>query len=207
MHLNPGVRKRMLALALSLAFGCVGCGPGQSKEEQSVQELRTLYRTLSAVQAEGTVTADYEDKVYTYSVDIQGNGTEGRMTVTEPEAISGTVVAWSDGALELEVDAVTFETGPLSDSGFSPADAVPALLQTCADGVLLSCAEEELAGEPVLYAAFQSPSDGSCTVDGWFDREDYGLRRAEIAEDGRVVISMSFSTFQMTSDHERTSSQ
>ena len=199
MHLNTGVPKKLLVLTLAFVF-CTGCGPGQSKVERQVQEMRSLYQTLEELESTGTVTADYEDKVYTYSVTITGNAEAGRMTVTEPENISGTIIAWSDGALKLSVEDVTLETGPLSDSGFSPADAVPALLKGCAEGALISCGEDDWEGQTLLYAEFQSPTEESCTVAGWFDPESYALRRAEIAEDGRVVISMVLESFSMTLD-------
>ncbi len=195
MHLKHGVPK--IILAVTLAAVCVGCAPGQSSMEQQVQEMRTLYQTMESMEGTGTFQADYTDRVYEYEVTLAGNRREGTLTVTAPENISGTVIAWSEDALTLETDGVVLETGALSEDGFSPADAVPAVLSACQSGMLLSCSEETTGEETLLYAAFQNPDSERSTVECYFNPETYALRKAEVAEDGRTVVTLELSAFQM----------
>lgn len=195
MHLNHGVPK-ITALLLGVVL-LTGCTSEQSTAEQQVQEMRSLYQSMESLTASGEITADYSDRVYTYTVDIEGDETSGSMTVTSPENISGTVIQWTDDQLSINVDAVSLETGELSESGFSPADAVPAILKACKGGMLLGYSLEEEEGTQLLWVEFQNTETESSTISCAFDPDTYLLRRAEIAEDGRTIITLELDSAQI----------
>lgn len=195
MHLKQGVPRIILAAALAVV--CTSCAPGESGVEQQVQEMRALYQTMESMEGTGTFIADYTDRIYEYQVTLEGCRSAGTLTINAPENISGTVIAWSEDALTLETDGVVLETGALSQDGFSPADAVPAVLSACQSGMLLACSQETVGEETLLYAAFQNPNSERSTVDCYFNSETLGLRKAEVAEDGRTVVTLELDTFQM----------
>lgn len=198
MHLRQGVPKTAwTALVLTFALTLTACGRLGAAPEQRVKEMRGVYQALASVTAEAEVTADYGERVYRYTVSVEGTREAGTMQVQAPENIAGTVLEWSDGATALRYEDVTLETGALTRSGLSPADAVPAILSACQDGALLTCSLEGEEREQ-LYAELENPDDEDCTVSCWFSTEDYTLLRAELAENGSSVISLTFQSFGIT---------
>ncbi|MCD8190527.1 MAG: hypothetical protein LUD78_09970 [Clostridiales bacterium] len=183
----------MVLLLLCLPLG--GCG-GAAKPEDAVREMRSLYQNAESVSGVADITADYGERVYTYTAAVEGSVSAGTLTVQAPENIAGTVLQWAEDATSLSYEETTLETGALSDSGLSPADAMPTILAACRAGVLAECAWEEDGG--VLYAELENPEDESVTVSCWFDAESYVLQRSELAEEGTTVLTLVFSDFGIT---------
>jgi hypothetical protein len=168
------------------------CAGRADTPEARLYELRRSFSDSSALSAHAVVTADYGERVYSYTVDLSGNEQAGTMTVTEPENIAGTLLQWSDGTTQLSVEGVSLETGSLTET-LSPSHAVPALLRILREGEVLSCDWEEDS----LSAQLSHPTDQGLTALCWFDRERGALRRCELAEDGRTVLTMEFSGFAL----------
>ena len=199
---RPGRRLLTLSLAGTLLLtGCAGKGESSAGQMQAIQ---TAYGKLEGFTAQAEVTADYGQRVYGYSVDIKGDLTSGTMTVTEPENIAGTVLTWTDGKTELEYDGAVLDTGALSKSGLSPADAMPAVLTACRNGTVVDCCPDTLEEQSVLYATLDAGNQDGNQVACWFQPESYALSRAEVLQDGQVVITLSFTefSFQMTEEAE-----
>ena len=191
MHLKQGVQKMTLALAFGVLL--TACGGNTPSAEAKVQEMRAIYQSMEGISAAAEITADYGERLYTYSVSVEGNSSAGTMAVQEPENIAGTVLQWSEEKTSLNYENVTLETGAISDSGLSPADAFPAILAACRGGSIKECCLEE--EETVLYAELENPEEETCTVTCWFDAETYALHRAELAESGVRVITLDFADF------------
>lgn len=189
---------RITAAVLCMAVLCTGCQVTANKPETRVKELRKLYQTMESLHATADITADYGERIYQYSVAIEGDVSSGSMTVQSPENIAGTVLQWSDGTTSLSYDSVTLETGDLTDSGLSPADAMPVVLAACRGGLLLECGEELLDGETVLFAKLENPNQQQSAVSCWFSAEDETLKRAELEDNGRRVITLDFSSFELS---------
>ncbi|MCD7838656.1 MAG: hypothetical protein LUG65_07075 [Clostridiales bacterium] len=183
----------MVLLLLCLPLS--GCGDAP-KPEDAVREMRSLYQSAESVSAVADITADYGQRVYTYTAAVEGNVSAGTLTVQAPENIAGTVIQWAEDDTSLSYEETTLETGALSDSGLSPADAIPAVLASCRAGALVECAWEEDGG--VLCAELENPEDESVTVSCWFDAESYALQCAELAENGVTVLTLVFSNFGIT---------
>lgn len=191
MHLKYGVQRIMAVLFCALLTLC-SCDSTSAPERQ-VRNVREQYEAMQSVTATAELTADYGDRVYCYQAELAGNAASGSMTVLTPENIAGTVLKWSDGETRLEYDGILLETGPLTASGLSPADAFPAVLTALTSGELKECS---LSKEGILSAVFQSPSDPSVTVNCTLD-EQMVLLQAELAENGTRVLTMAFSDWNL----------
>lgn len=189
MHQLNGVPRRGLAVLCLLTTLC-SCG--RQTPEQRLSEVRSYYKEMKSLTAQAELTADYGERVYSYQVQIDGNAEAGKMTVLEPENITGTVLEWADGETELEYDGVSLETGPLTAGGLSPADCIPAILNACQEGELLSLSEEK---DGTLTAELKNPLDGSVTVTCVLDAESLALRQAELSENGRRVMTAVLTEF------------
>lgn len=194
MHLKQGVQRISLALAIGLLL--TACGSQTPGPEAKVQEMREIYQTMEGVSATAEITADYGERIYTYSVSVEGTVSAGTMTVQSPENIANTVLQWSDGQTALSYEETTLETGSVTDSGLSPVDAMPTILASCRGGNLVECC---LEGEEnsLLYAELENPNDEDCTVSCWFSMEGYALLKAELAENGTRVITLDFTEFEI----------
>lgn len=200
MHLKQGVPKIISALTLVLALTLSACAPGTPSAERQWEELREQYRTMDSLEAEGTLTANYDDRVYTFSVVLSGDEDNGTLTVTAPENIAGSVIQWTDDALTLDVEDVHLETGTLSPDGLSPADALPAILSAVQEGIVLTCGICETETESLVEVELQNPAAERCTVHCGFSAENGALRYAELYEDGRRVITLELDSFIITPD-------
>ncbi len=192
MHLFQRVRKTGVLLTLCLLL--CGCASRSAGPEARFQALRDQLRDLKQLSGHGVLTADYGERVYTYTVDLSADAQAGTMTVTEPENIAGTVLQWSDGSTRLSCEDVTLETGPLSDT-LSPAQTVPVLLSCWQDGQLLACGWED--DQRLLFAQLEHPERDSLTASCWFDAETLSLRRCALSEAGQTLLTLELSSFQM----------
>ena len=192
MNLFKRAPKTILLCVLCLCL--TACAAGPEAPEVHVRALRRPFSDGAQVQGRAVLTADYGERVYTYTVDLSADAQAGTMTVTEPENIAGTVLQWSDGSTRLSCEDVTLETGPLSDT-LSPAQTVPVLLSCWQDGQLLACGWED--DQRLLFAQLEHPERDSLTVSCWFDAETLSLRRCALSEAGQTLLTLELSSFQM----------
>lgn len=192
MHQFYGVR-RILAGMLCLLFPLCACHAAPSPEQQ-IEEIRSLYTSAEAFTATAEITADYGERVYVYQVEAEGGSSAGSMQVTAPESIAGTVLQWAEDDTSLICDGVTLETGTLTQSGLSPADMIPTIFSALSSGTLSECSTDQ---EGILTAELQHPNDAAVTLTCRFDGESRMLKQAELAENGRRVLTMVFSDFQL----------
>lgn len=192
---------QMMILALVLLAGCGrDSGAGRGAEELAL-EIRTEYIGMTALSAGLEVTADYGERVYTYGMALAWDQTEGTtLTLTAPEEVAGVTLRVQDGETALEYDGVRLETGPLSEEGASPVDAVPALLGQVREGFIAECCTEQLGEQETLRVCYRAPDaqPGTGTeTTVWFDAASHALLRGEVAVDGFTVLQCVFSDVQM----------
>lgn len=189
-----GWRKSLLLLIV-VSFLLTGCAGQSQSPEHRVQAAQAAYSKLEHFSAQAEVTADYGQRSYGYTVSLEGDGKSGAMTVTDPENIAGTVLTWTDGKTELTYDGAELDTGALSSSGLSPADAMPAVLTACQSGEIIDCCTEMLEKRETLYATLETGDKTKCRVACWFRPENYALCRAEVFESGQAVVTLQFDEF------------
>lgn len=191
-------RRSLLLLTATSALLLTGCTGGGSSTKGKLEAAQSVYRTMSGCTAQAEITADYGQRVYGYTVDLTVKGGSGVMTVKQPENLAGTVLTWSDGETQLAFDGTELDTGALSDSGLSPADAMPTILTACQGGEIVDCCMEEQEGGQVLHGTLDLDGDQGGQIQCWFQPDSYGLLRAELSQDGVTVVTMQFSDFSFT---------
>ena len=191
----------MIALLILLS-ACGGAGSGGNEAERLALEIRTEYLNMTACTAALEMTADYGQRVYQYGMDLhyerEGSTT---LTVTAPENIAGITARLEKGETALEYDGLRMETGPLTQDGMSPVDAVPALLASVQDGFLAECVLEELDGTQALHTSSRDPEAApgqGVEIQLWFDAATHALLQGEISQDGFTVIHCQFTAFSIT---------
>lgn len=98
-------------------------GTGNNTDELAL-DIRADYLSMSGCTARMDVTADYGERVYTYTLDLsyQKDG-DTTLAVVAPEEVAGVTARAEREETFLEFDGVSLETGPLDDTGSSPLSA------------------------------------------------------------------------------------
>ena len=139
-----------------------------------------------------SITADYGDKIHTFSMNCQGD-TRGNMkfTVTEPETIAGISGTISKGSGKLTFDDQVLSFDILADELVSPVSGPWVLLETLRSGYLTSCSTE---GELLRVAIDDSYEEKALHLDVWLNSEDIP-QRCEVIWQGRRLLSMEVKNF------------
>ena len=188
--------RRLLPAALAIVL-LNGCAFGDSAKE-AAEQLRNHYEASPSLQAEGEVLAEYGQRAYCYTVEIQGSEEAGSLTVTAPESIAGTGTAWQNGETVLDYEGISLETGALSPDGLSPADGIPVLLCALRSGSVAEYGWTDWGeAEHCLYLLLDNPNtenhDSQIAV--WGDAESGTLYHAELLWQEKRVLSFTFSRF------------
>lgn len=191
MHHWKGVR-RITGLICAVLFLLCSCG--RSSPEQRIEAVRNLYGSAEGITATAELTADYGERVYSYTVSIEGSAKNGSMTVKAPENIAGMTLCWNGEDTALEYEGIALETGSLTAGGLSPAEAVPVILSACASGELVQYTG---GGEASLEAELRSPMDDSVLISCIFQPESLFLQQAELRDQERRVLTITFQQFQL----------
>ena len=144
----------------------------------------------------------YKRQVYTYGIGLNyAREGETTLTITAPENIAGVTARILEGETALEYDGMRVETGPLDDSGMSPVDAVPVLMDYVQEGFIAECGMEAQGESEVLRVVCREPESAAgegreCSL--WFDPSTHALLRGELSQDGFTVIQCVFTEFQFT---------
>ena len=181
--------KRIICIFVML-FLLSGC----SVESGNMDRAMTLRGKLQQkeVSFETTITADYGDKIHTFSMecrsDVQGNL---RFTVTEPETIAGIsgTVAKGSGKLSFDDQVLAFDI--LADGLISPVSGPWVMVETLRGGYLTSCCRE---GEYLRLAIDDSYAEDALHLDIWLGESDLPVQ-ADILWQGRRLLSICVKTF------------
>ena len=193
-------RAGVCVLTITLCLALAACGGGATEAEQLALVIRGEYLAMEGCTAELVITADYGQRVYEYGAALEYRRTgESVLTLTSPAEVAGVTARLENGSGSLEYDGVRVETGPLDESGMSPMDAVPVLLDCAAAGFIAECTMEQWEDGQVLRMICRDPevpagTGRECSL--WFQPDSHALLRGEVAQDGFTVIQCVFSNFQ-----------
>ena len=181
--------KRVMAVLLLLIM-ISGCGSGGNIEHGLV--LREKLLNSNGCSFDAVITADYGEKVYTFSMHCQAdkNG-DLSFSVTEPDSISGITggIRNTGGALTFDGKVLAFEM--LADGQVTPVSAPWLLVKSLRGGYFASCGTWE--GGLVL-GVDDSYEDNALHLDIWLDSGDLPIG-SEILWQGRRVVSLEVRNF------------
>lgn len=184
--------KRTGVLIVLLMF-LTGCS-GESKVLDRGMELRAKLQRAAQTNFTADITADYGDKIHTFSMNCQGDA-QGNVTftVTAPESIAGITGTVADGAGKLTFDDTALHFDLLTDEQLSPVSAPWVLLKTLRSGYLTSAGME---GEQLRLTIDDSYEEDAVQLDIWLNETDLPVR-AEVLYDGRNILSLAVTDFEI----------
>lgn len=190
-----------LMISLCLLTGCGGTDGGEKRAEDLALAIRTELLEMTACHTTAAITADYGQRVYEYTLDVDYDAVEGAtLTVVEPAMIAGVTARITKEGATLEYDGASLETGALTGSGLTPLEALPALLEYARSGYMTGWCFETREGLDTLRMTCGGETgdeDGAEAV-MWFDVATHAPVAAELYSGGRLVVSCAFSGFTMT---------
>ena len=184
--------KRLFALLVPLLL-LSGCAAGQT--DARAEDLQQKYAALSGCDARALVAVVRDGETRQYTLDIAKDGDETRVTVLEPEALSGVSAVVSGDALSLEFDGMALDAGS-ADERISAVNATAIVLRAAASGYVTERNTERYEDTDALRLCFETEQGGErLYVTAWFDADDAPLY-AEIERDGEVLAYLEFTSFQ-----------
>ena len=181
--------KRITILLLIMVMLC-GCSGGSEQMDRAMALRGKIQQ--KEVTFDAVVTADYGDKVHTFSMnchaDTLGNV---KFKVTEPENIAGISGTISKGNGKLSFDDQVLAFDILADGLISPVSGPWVLIETLRSGFLTSCSTE---GELLRVAIDDSYAEKALHLEVWLDRNDVP-KQCEIYWQGRRLLSIDVKNF------------
>jgi len=192
------VGKLRLCLPMMILLVLAGCGrlPVSPAEQQALQ-ARGKYLEMTIWSARAQITADYGQRVYTFSVTASGDAEQTLLVLTAPETVAGMATRMGAEGTVLEYDGVQMNTGALPDGKTVPMQAIPKLLQAMRSGYIRSC---QMQDGSVLFIRCGDPEQGPGSgeeISLWVDAQDFSLLRGEIFMDGYCAIRCEMAEFAM----------
>jgi len=182
--------KRVIAVILLLIVFS-GCG----EKDGALDRPMTLRKKLldgNGCRFDATITADYGDAVYTFSMECQADA-QGNLTFTvkAPETISGITGVISDSRGKLTFDGQALAFAMLADGHVTPVSAPWLLIKTLRSGYLNACGND---GEYTKISIDDSYEADALHLDVWIDGNLLPVR-GEILWQGRRVVSLEVGNF------------
>ena len=179
----------MLVLIAGLLCGCGGTDP----QLQRAMGLRAKLLGNSCI-FDAEITADYGDKLYTFSVYCEGDS-KGNLgfSLTSPDTISGITGSIASGTGKLTFGETALAFPLLADDQVTPVSAPWLLLKTLQSGYLTSVGTD---GEFLQVTIHDSYEEDALQLDIWLDDQDIPVR-ADILYDGRRILALTITNFQI----------
>ena len=180
-----------IAVFLCFVVLLTGCANNNAPIDKAI-ELRNEIEQSGGCTFFATVTADYGEEVYVFSMDC-ATDKEGNLsfTITAPETISGITgkISAEGGSLTFDDQVLAFQT--MADGVVTPVTAPWILMKTLKSGYLKSCAE---TGSGFEIAADDSYADGSLHLN--IGVRDNLPSTAEIFWEGRRILTVAVANFR-----------
>ena len=185
--------KRYLFLVLIFSIVFCGCSAHNTQMDQAMQ-LRTNLLQGSGCEFDTIITADYGDKVYTFSLscitDADGNLI---FSVLEPQYIAGISgkIGFDGGKLTYDDVVLGFELQ--MDGYLSPVSAPWIFMRALRSGYVRYCGSD---GENVLLTVDDSYQTEALMLDIWIN-ENLQPIKADVYENNRCILSLQIQNFRI----------
>ena len=167
-----------------------GCGKNSGLDDG--MRLRNKLLQSNGCSFDTNITADYGEKLYTFSLHCQTDAS-GRLTfsVTEPATIAGItgVVDETGGKLTFDEKALAFPT--IADGLITPVGAPWLLVHGMTGGYLRACEKKEDGCHLVID---DSHRQSTVQIELYCDKSNKPVR-GEIIWEGRRIITMDVTNF------------
>lgn len=183
--------KRCLFVLLLLLI-LSGCN-GKDQQIDRVMEFRQRLNSGSGCAFDAYITADYGDKLYTFTLQCQTDGLGNLdFSVLDPQSIAGITgtVSAQKGALTFDNQVLAFSL--LADGQMTPVSAPWLLIKTLRGGYIRGCGQEDTLMRAVIDDTYE---EETMQLDIWFDENDHPVY-ADFLWQGRRIIAMEVKNFQ-----------
>ena len=184
--------KKTVSILLILVL-LTGCSRKNKELEQGIQ-LRTQLLAANLCSFDVDITADYGDKLHTFSMNCQADekGTV-HFTVTTPESISGIrgSVDGEKGSIQFDDIALYFPL--LADNQVTPVCAPWLLIKTLRSGDITSAGAEKPLARLSIDDRYD---DDALHLDIWLDETGSPVQ-AEILYRERKILSLGVKNFTL----------
>ena len=184
--------RRLLAFILMVLM-LAGCEKTGHNLDRALS-LRTQILNGKGCTFAATITADYGDKIYTFSMQCQTDAVNNMtFTVTQPSTIAGITGTISEegGKLTFDDNALIFET--LADEQITPVSAPWVLMRTLRSGYIKAAGSYS---DGVQIQLNDSYKEQVLSLDVWTNSLDAPVS-AEIVWDGRRILSLIIEDFKI----------
>lgn len=192
-------RFKALPLMMSLLL-LAGCGGrGERTGEELALSIQEEYGQFTAVTCRVALTAEYDQRVFDYVVDVAWDQATGvGLTIAEPEIARGVTARIAKGETSLEYGGFSLETGPLTPNGLTPMEAIPTLWGQVTGGYIAGASVTENGLEVIYRQGEETPGTG-LEAQVTFDLESHAPLTGELNYDGTRVAVARVEDFQSMS--------
>ena len=180
-------------MVLLLALALSGCAKENHQMNRALA-LRSRVLAASRICFQSAVTADYGDRIQSFSMDCAGSGqAELAFSMTAPEYIAGIAGTISHDRGSFRFADKTVYYGLLTDDQLSPVSAPWIFLKALAGGYIRCVGPE---GELLRLTLEDTYRDSQLQVDIWLEEET--PVRGDILCDGKRILSLEVEDFEIS---------
>lgn len=179
------------ALALVLTLLLCACS---GTDEAGFSEFKQSLSSASELSFTARLRAEYENKTESFVLEFYKSADTCTVEVTEPEIIKGIRAHIDADSDRLEYDGIILDVGKLTDDGLTPMSALPVLIDSLPDALLVSAFTE---GD--MLCALLSPEEG-LLIKLWLMNDTLTPVSAEMNVDGVSVIFADIENWRITNE-------
>lgn len=185
------MKKWQAVLAFTVLLS--GCASLSRDPDRAMQMRKSLLKG-EEISFRCDITADYGDKLHTFSMDCRGdNAGQLQFTVVEPESISGISGRLHNGKGSLDFDDEALAFPLIVDDLMSPVSAPWVVISALRSGTITSGGKDGQNYQLTISYPFE---DENLRVDAWLDGENHPIR-GEILKGGRRYLTVDVKDFQI----------
>ena len=183
---------KLRLVSMMLIATILFCGCASRSELDRAMTLRANLLGSHGYRFETTVTADYGDVLYQFSMSCQADN-RGNLTfaVTQPESIAGITGKISQQGGKITFDDTALSFSLLADDQIAPVSAPWILVHTLHDGYIISCTSAE---KGLILSVNETYEDDSLRLTIRLGEDDIPVD-AEIFYRGKRILSMTVENF------------
>ena len=189
--------RKLFCCALMIITFFLFSGCGGNNLDQIVVNLTEQYQSIQQISAQAKVTADYGDRIVNFVLQYEtGENGQHRVTVKEPESISGISATISEDLLSLHYENIVLASGNFSGLELSPMSVLPLVLSEIQSSFPSSYRLLSRDGKECVSLTYQAQmQDLSTEQITVFDKNTLFPLETAFYVEGHQVLTASFEQF------------